>query len=468
MEQMLEDALGYQRLGLFAEARNAAETIPEGDSNWAQAQELLLYVDLDQERLADAASRAAKLLAKVPPGRTVVLNTALALHLAGDSQKAYNTLTANHEMFIGDGEAAYSFATYAASVGEVDFAIRGLLFNYQSSKSLGFKATIDADLEPIWIRGAAGNISLDSSLALAHPAMSEAVESSGAIQKEIPIDYIIKGQVPENSRDYLRIDPVSGFYTLDRETPPEIRNRYLHWQEDYKARTLRLARKAIQQTKGVVLDHQLEWAVEKAKAGNLLGARYHVIFALAQRPYELRRFAQVLSPLGMKYLFDELMYADSFEKAYVANLQRVHSAREAGEVAFAMELLDEIPSNLQSLTLSLLHRASNEDQRGNRHFAIRLYRKITRRWPQDPVGYYNAIQALMKQAMWDEAKRMIDQAPEGYRILAMSQMQRTQLNSRAALGKSTWEEPFYGQPVWDERLMIIEADNEDQLALEDI
>jgi hypothetical protein len=63
-----------------------------------------------------------------------------------------------------------------------------------------------------------------------------------------------------------------------------------------------LARKAILLAQEVVLDHQLEWAVEKAKAGNLIGARYHVLFALGNRPQELQRFAQQRGPRGNKRL----------------------------------------------------------------------------------------------------------------------------------------------------------------------
>ena len=452
-KQILETARGYKRLGLFDEARAECETIPENDSNWRNAQELLIGIDVCQERMSEAATRGKALLAKGNIGEYLVLFTVMALHQSGKSREAYDLLMAHHGMFIGDSDAAYSFACYAAPVGEIDFAIQALLVNYKSTKHYWIKSCLDADLETIWVRGAAGNISLDSSLALAHPVMLQALETSANYQNEIPIDYVIKSQVPENCRTYLRIHPENGFYTLDRETPADIRDNYLNWQQDYKTRTMSLARKAILLAKEVVLDHQLEWAVEKAKAGNLVGARYHVLFALAHRPQELQRFAQELRPLGLQYFFDELLYAASLTPDFCAKLRQVTLAQEAGQTALASDLLDLIPAQLQTLTICLLMRANNENRRGYRHFATRLYRKIARRWPLDPVGYYNTIENLMEEEKWDEASQVFDQAPESYRILALSQQHRTQLDNREY--KPGKGDVFYGQPEWDERLKVI-------------
>jgi len=259
--------------------------------------------------------------------------------------------------------------------------------------------------------------------------------------------------VPDNCRDYLRVQPVNGFYTLGRETPADIRDRYLEWQADYKARTMSLARKAILLAKEVVLDHQLEWAVEKAKAGNLVGARYHVLIALGNRPQELQRFAQALRPLGLQYFFDELLYAASFDPDICVKLRQVVLAQEAGQPALALDALDEIPPHLQALPICLLPRANNENRRGYHDFATRLYREIARRWPLDPVGYYNAIENLMEDKKWDEARQVFDRAPESYRILVLSQQHRTQLDNREY--KSSKGDVFYGQPEWDERLKII-------------
>jgi hypothetical protein len=355
----------------------------------------------------------------------MVLFAAMAVHQSGDPPKALGILLANQEMFRDDVEAAYSFACFAAPAGEIDFAIKALLFNYRGSKKYWNKACLDADLESIWVMGAAGNISLDSSLAIANPVMLRAVEASMATPTAMDIDYVLKKQVPENCRAYLRIQPANGFYTLDRDTPANIRDRYLAWQQDYKARTLKLAQHAIQLAKEVVLDHQLEWAVEKAQAGNLIGARYHVLFALAHRPNELQRFAQKLRPLGLKYLFDELLYAESFDPDICVKLGQADAARNAGQYERALDVLDALPPHLQALPICTLPRANNQNSRGYRHFALRLYKQIARRWPRDPVGYYNAIENLMADEKWDEARHIFEQAPESYRILALSQEHQT-------------------------------------------
>jgi tetratricopeptide (TPR) repeat protein len=193
--------------------------------------------------------------------------------------------------------------------------------------------------------------------------------------------------------------------------------------------------------------------VEKAKAGNLIGARYHVLFALGNRPQELQRFAQELRPLGLQYFLDELLYAASFDPNVCVKLRQVALAQDAGQFAFALDLLDDIPAHLQSLPICLLPRANNENRRGYRHFATRLYKKIARRWPQDPVGYYNTIGNLMEDEKWDEAIQVFHQAPESYRILALSQQQRTQMDNREY--KPGKGDVFYGQPEWDERLRLI-------------
>ncbi len=452
-EKILETARGYKRLGLFNEARAECAAIPEDDLSREDAQFLLIGLDLCQERMAEAANRATAFLSKRKGGGSMILIAVMALHQSGNSRKAYDLLMAHHGMFTGDGETAYSFACYAAPVGEIDFAIQSLLLNYKASKYYWPKSCLDADLEPIWVRAAAGNISLDSSLALANPIMLQALETSVECQKEIPIDYVLKSQLSANIQAYLRIQPTNGFYTLKRSTPFYIRDRYLNWQAYRKARTMSLALKAIELAKVVVLDHQMEWAVEKAKAGNLIGARYHVLFALGNRPQELQRFAQELRPLGLQYFFDELLYAASFDPNVCVKLRQVALAQDAGQFALALDLLDEIPAHLQSLPICLLPRANNENRRGYRHFATRLYKKIARCWPLDPVGYYNIIGNLMEDEKWDEAIQVFHQAPESYRILALSQQQRTQMDNREYVpGKG---DVFYGQPEWDERLKMI-------------
>jgi len=203
-EKILETARGYKRLGLYDEARRECETISEIDSNWLNAQELLLGIDLCQERMPEAAKRGVALLASGSAGMTRVLFAVMALHQSGNSREAYDTLMAYHRLFVGDAEEAYSFACYAAPVGEIDFAIKALLFNYRNSKYYWPKSCLDADLEPIWVRAAAGNVSLDSSVALAHPVMWQALETSMDCKREIPIDYVIKSQVPEKCRDHKR------------------------------------------------------------------------------------------------------------------------------------------------------------------------------------------------------------------------------------------------------------------------
>ena len=71
----------------------------------------------------------------------------------------------------------------------------------------------------------------------------------------------------------------------------------------------------------------------------------------------------------------------------------------------------------------------------------------------DPVGYYNTIGNLMEDEKWDEALQVFHQAPDSYRILTLSQQQRTQMDNREY--KPGKGEMFYGQPEWDERLKII-------------
>jgi len=142
-EKILETARGYKRLGLFDEARAECVTMPEDDLYSEDAQFLLIGLDLCQERMADAANRATAFLSKREGGSSMILIAVMALHQSGNSRKAYDLLIAHHGMFTGDSETAYSFACYAAPVGEIDFAIQRLLFNYKSSKYYWPKSCLD-------------------------------------------------------------------------------------------------------------------------------------------------------------------------------------------------------------------------------------------------------------------------------------------------------------------------------------
>jgi len=79
-------------------------------------------------------------------------------------------------------------------------------------------------------------------------------------------------------------------------------------------------------------------------------------------------------------------------------------------------------------------------------------------WPEDPAGFFNAMDVLMRMERWEEAGRVFELLPECALKLKFYEERKQQLQARdLSAGENVKINEFYGQP--DLGGMLIEASN---------
>ncbi len=405
-----------------------------------------------------AAEHALKVMREHGLSRSLWFQTCNALHLSGRSREAFD-LFMGHPEFMNKSEYdAYCLACYAAPIHEMEWASKALLQALEQGSTFWDKTFLDADLEPLWEYGVHGAISVEQALRFAHPKIIQVVAYAGTLSKEQRIDYQLLGRVPETCRPYLRLNPLLEFYGLKPGTPIGVRELYLDWQKTTRDRNVTLAQTAIKRSQAVVLEHQLPWAIEKAKDGNLLGARYHLLFAILHRADWLSDFDDALRPLGLGYVLDDLTEALEAEPRTLHLICDAATLNREERASEAMDLLDDLPPSIRENTVVLIQRGHALESLGDYRRAVHVWQVVAKRWDKDAIGYCNGARALMKLSQWNDAKHLLTRGvPAAIGKLKVFKRLREQCLAQDVTAGLCFQD-FYGQPDLGE--ILAPDDNE--------
>ena len=207
------------------------------------------------------------------------------------------------------------------------------------------------------------------------------------------------------------------------------------------------ARTSIARAENVILHSQLEWAADAAQRGDYFAARNHCVFALAKRPEWMDRFAQALSPLGMRYFFEDVR-APMREDPKFCNRILLLTPITAKPLDWVTEVMNSFHPLAKESALWMLSAAALENRKGDAQSNLRWQCEIMHRWPQDPAAFANAADILSRHERWEAAHYVISQTPDSFHHLRMAPtvLRWIEAQDTDAARKPGSKERFFGQP----------------------
>ncbi len=289
-----------------------------------------------------------------------------------------------------------------------------------------------------------------TALAFGHPAMRAASEATNALagkrESELGLNPSMLERVPEAFRAFLVAQPRTFSY-LAPGTPSEIRQSFLEWQEAEVAGIAQMVERAIQAASTYILDHQLEWAVRHAEAGDLWGARSHAAFALRYRPETFRDFEAALRPLGVGYFFDDIEPLLRHDPNFLGRFVDMITGIPIIPPAEAEEIVKRHVHRKTSSVHAQILAAFLTPRFGTPELEALQWMAVVCAWPRDPIGFANAADALLRGGRIDEAADLIRCSPPAFTLLTRWHEILRDIQQRQ-YGPRVQPEVFYGQPYW--------------------
>lgn len=448
-KKLLEEARGYLALGLTAEAEAALRTVmADAPDERNEAQGRLIFLLNGGRRFREAADLGADLIARGALAYYPIIHTMLALNYLGKITEARETLRLVEKCGHPLAEDGYQMACFAARLKEFPEALRWLCSEFRRSSEYHKQSFADTDLRPFWTWLRDYTPTLEEAHFLIETPFKDVC--AAALAKDAPIELSADdlARVEEPARRLFRYDFEIGSFVLNPlavAADPETAADFVPSHRE----GLEMVRDALKTAHGravdVVLDAQPRYAAEHAAWGNHLGARYHILWALNYRPTLIADF---LTDPGLDMMQPFLLEALSAPREDREFLSRMHKVQECNErdPDRAWELLDETPEKLHTTALYQLRLAGWYQSDGDYERALPLWAELRRRWPNDAVGWSNAIICLQKLNRLGEARELLATAPACYRRFRLYVGQVAILNDNALRYCFPPVTAFRGQP----------------------
>lgn len=432
---------------LAAEARAEYDHVAASDPDFLRSQERLVYLGAWTKDCEREAQRGLKTLEMYPRSGRLISDTALCLHHCGRSQEAHDLVVDGRKWIEWTANECYGLACYESALRNWEPAAQAIVASLIMGQDDGYRAFCDADLTPLFEHAAKGRISTGEAIWLAHPKVIEALAAARTHRGEIPVCFVTRQSVPSKWRNLLKSDPSSRLFFLPAGSPASIRRGYLEWQQDELRRCLRTVARASRNARNVLLSKQVGWARAALVAGNYLGARWHMQFALERSPDLFPALDRELRPLGFSRLLDEANLALRSDRGWFRKLNDAFIALLKNRLDDAEGILDRLDERLPGNGFCRLRRIHLEKTRGRHDLASKMAVLFAQEFPLDPVPYAYAIESFISLEDWSSAEKVFNAAPLSYRLLKHHDWQEQQLQARALLdGSAARHGPFYGQP----------------------
>lgn len=416
--RLVKQADGYVSMGLLDEAevclRAACETEgPEAE----RARGNLAHLLLGQRRYEESAALGLDLIKRGAIDEDVIINAMLALHFMGRFEEARETLNLLGQLGVAPEREAYQQACFATRLGEFPEALRWLLMEFRRSSEYFVHACEDTDLTALWawMRHHQPTLEeahdiLETPLGLVkdecHKALLEVRYSAGDLD-----------ELPESVRGLLRYDYAAGCCQM----PPlwAARNQEaLERLLDVRRAQLGDVENALSEAETnalhVVLAAQPRYAAEHASWRNHLGARYHILWALPRQPSLMEEFLATPGLEMMRPLLEEYAFATERDPGFGVRMDKVFSCLE-DDPDRAWAVLNETPNEVRETGIYQLRLASVYEAEGDFARSLPIWEALRKRWPDDVVGYGNAVGALIKLGRPEEAKKLLEDSPLCFR-----------------------------------------------------
>lgn len=417
-KQLLEEAEGSKALGLYAEAEAALRKVEANDPtmrNYAQSQLIELFHGL--RRFQEAADLGEALIARGVIRYSPIINTMLALQYLGRIEEARDTLLLVEKCGHRLSEDAYQMACFESRLGNFSEALRWLLLEFRRSEDYYAHALGDTDLRPLWEWLRDYKPTLEEAHLFVETRFKDVCTAARDKDALIQLSADDLTHYPEGMRRLFRYEVKAGYFTLNPLAVAQEPGAAAQFEHDWRAglETVEgFIREGHKHAADVVLDAQVRYAVEHARAGNHLGARYHILWAIPHRPTLFLDFLNEPDFDLMWPFLTELLRASHGDKGFQKRMREVEACT-ATDPNRAWSLLEETPAAGRTTGLYLLRLAGLYNAEEDYESALPIWAEVRRLWPQDAAAFGNAIEALRKLGRNDEARRLLAEAPGCYR-----------------------------------------------------
>lgn len=149
IERRIIAAQGYVELGLFAEAREELDALPEKMLNRTDVVELTVLLLMGEQRWEEALAHSRRLCAAEPDEPGGFIHAAYCLHEMGRTREAVDVLIRGPASLQGKAVFFYNMGCYRARLGELDAAVEMLQAAFSKDGSLRRAARRDPDLDAV-------------------------------------------------------------------------------------------------------------------------------------------------------------------------------------------------------------------------------------------------------------------------------------------------------------------------------
>jgi tetratricopeptide (TPR) repeat protein len=265
---------------------------------------------------------------------------------------------------------------------------------------------------------------------------------------EIHLDHNDLKGVSEEFRDLFRFNFTAGISELNPMAvarKPELARQFRADRARHLAKITSMIRAGTQRALDIVLNAQPKYAAAQAGSSNHLGARYHIVWALARKPKLLGAFYSE-SGLAMLYTFlDSLSEIQHFDPGFCARMDMLRTLIYA-DLEEAWKLLERTPRSVRSHPLFQLRQAMAYAADTDYERALPIYLELCETWPDDAAAFANACDCLIRLGRWAEADVVLNRAPRCYQKFHVYYSQRENLKQQNLACSPPKTVPFRGQP----------------------
>lgn len=436
---------GLWQLGLVDEAWQLIDSLLAEDPERTQLRILRLRFDAYGPKAAQVAKEGLKWIER--EGATVdwVETTAIALLNAGRGRQAWALLKKYPYAGISRMHG-FPALIHAVAAHEITTGLRLLLSTVRNIETIPSGVLLAADLAPLWEQVASGALVEEDIHILAHPEMKCFCEKSRTVARLEGIDWRTRRKVPSTLRGWLVENPQSRLWELFPVAPAWVRCEYQVWQNDLRGKHAGWLATGISRAERWFLDHQKEWAVQKALGGNFLGARWHLSWAVGSNPALLRDFECALGGFpDLAPVLEDFRAIHRVDPVLLQTLARRFLDGPMQDKDWLDDCEARIPDSSRN-GLFLCHKAIFLRQAGDDLRYAEVLLALARRWPADPLGWVNLMSLCCQRAQWEGARTCATRAPRNawhFRLFVSLIRQMDQKDRDSSLLPTC--EPFFGQ-----------------------
>ena len=145
-ERTILAAQGYSELGMFDEAIDELDSLPEETARNSTVIELRTVILMQAKRWKPALAAGRELCRAEPEKTSGFIHTAFCLHELGRTAEARDFLLAGPEVLHAEPTYHYNLACYECALGHLDLARMHLEKSFELDKKMRDFAATDPDL----------------------------------------------------------------------------------------------------------------------------------------------------------------------------------------------------------------------------------------------------------------------------------------------------------------------------------